>query len=134
MHYIVRVRNNAQAMAKALVARDYNIISGGTDNHMMLVDLRNKDISGKDAEHALVKAEITANKNMVPFDDKSPFVTSGIRFGTAAVTTRGLVEDDMEQVVDLIDRTIKNHLDEDVLQSISKEVHELMSHRPLFVA
>ena len=134
MHYIVRVRNNAQAMAKALVARDYNIISGGTDNHMMLVDLRNKDISGKDAEHALVKAEITANKNMVPFDDKSPFVTSGIRFGTAAITTRGLVEDDMEQVVDLIDRTIKNHLDEDVLQSISKEVHELMSHRPLFVA
>ena len=99
MHYIVRVRNNAQAMAKALIARDYNIISGGTDNHMMLVDLRNKDISGKDAEHALVKAEITANKNMVPFDDKSPFVTSGIRFGTAAITTRGLVEDDMEQVV-----------------------------------
>ncbi|MGB0172986.1 MAG: serine hydroxymethyltransferase, partial [Flavobacteriaceae bacterium] len=134
MHYIVRVRNNAQAMAKALVARDYNIISGGTDNHMMLVDLRNKDISGKDAEHALVKAEITANKNMVPFDDKSPFVTSGIRFGTAAITTRGLVEDDMEQVVDLIDRAIKNHSDEDALQSIGKEVHELMSHRPLFVA
>ncbi|MGB1941757.1 MAG: serine hydroxymethyltransferase, partial [Flavobacteriaceae bacterium] len=134
MHYIVRVRNNAQAMAKALVALDYNIISGGTDNHMMLVDLRNKDISGKDAEHALVKAEITANKNMVPFDDKSPFVTSGIRFGTAAITTRGLVEDDMEQVVDLIDRAIKNHSDEDALQSIGKEVHELMSHRPLFVA
>ena len=134
MHYIVRVRNNAQAMAKALVARDYNIISGGTDNHMMLVDLRNKDISGKDAEHALVKAEITANKNMVPFDDKSPFVTSGIRFGTAAITTRGLVEDGMEQVVDLIDRAIKNHSDEDALQSIGKEVHELMSRRPLFVA
>ena len=101
---------------------------------MMLVDLRNKDISGKDAEHALVKAEITANKNMVPFDDKSPFVTSGIRFGTAAITTRGLVEDGMEQVVDLIDRAIKNHSDEDALQSIGKEVHELMSRRPLFVA
>ena len=134
MHYIVRVRNNAQAMAKALNSRDYNIISGGTDNHMMLLDLRNKGISGKDAENALVKAEITANKNMVPFDDKSPFVTSGIRFGTAAITTRGLQESDMEQVVDLIDRTIQNHTDESVLKSIGQEVHELMSHRPLFIA
>jgi glycine hydroxymethyltransferase len=128
------VRNNAQAMAKALLSRDYNIISGGTDNHMMLLDLRNKDISGKDAENALVKAEITANKNMVPFDDKSPFVTSGIRFGTAAITTRGLQESDMEQVVDLIDRAIQNHTDESALNSIGLEVHELMSHRPLFTA
>ena len=134
MHYIVRVRNNAQAMAKALLSRDYNIISGGTDNHMMLLDLRNKDISGKDAENALVKAEITANKNMVPFDDKSPFITSGIRFGTAAITTRGLQESDMEQVVDLIDRAIQNHTDESALKSIGQEVHELMSHRPLFTA
>ena len=134
MHYIVRVRNNSQAMAKALVALDYNIISGGTDNHMLLVDLRNKDISGKDAENALVKAEITANKNMVPFDEKSPFVTSGIRFGTAAITTRGLVEEDMEKVVGFIDRAIKNHLDEDALHSIGKEVHGFMSHRPMFVA
>ena len=134
MHYIVRVRNNAQAMAKALISRDYNIISGGTDNHMMLLDLRNKDISGKDTEYALVKAEITANKNMVPFDDKSPFVTSGIRFGTAAITTRGLQESDMEQVVDLIDRAIQNHTDESALKSIGQEVHELMSHRPLFTA
>jgi glycine hydroxymethyltransferase len=134
MHYIVRVRNNAQAMAKALISRDYNIISGGTDNHMMLLDLRNKDISGKDAESALVKAEITANKNMVPFDDKSPFVTSGIRFGTAAITTRGLQESDMEQVVDLIDRAIQNHTDESALKSIGQEVHDLMSHRPLFIA
>ena len=134
MHYIVRVRNNAQAMAKALKSRDYNIISGGTDNHMMLLDLRNKNISGKDAENALVKAEITANKNMVPFDDKSPFVTSGIRFGTAAITTRGLQQSDIEQVVDLIDRAIQNHTNESILKSIGQEVHELMSHRPLFIA
>ena len=133
MHYIVRVRNNAQAMAKALKSLDYNIISGGTDNHMMLLDLRNKDISGKDAENALVKAQITANKNMVPFDDKSPFVTSGIRFGTAAITTRGLQQSDMEQVV-LIDRAIQNHTNESILKSIGQEVHELMSHRPLFIS
>jgi glycine hydroxymethyltransferase len=121
-------------MAKELISRDFNIISGGTDNHMMLLDLRNKDISGKDAENALVKAEITANKNMVPFDDKSPFVTSGIRFGTAAITTRGLQESDMEQVVDLIDRAVQNHTDESALKSIGQEVCELMSHRPLFSA
>jgi glycine hydroxymethyltransferase len=133
LHYIVRVRNNAHAMAKALVDRGYHIISGGTDNHMMLVDLRNKDISGKDAEIALVKAEITANKNMVPFDDKSPFVTSGIRFGTAAITTRGLQPEDMEQVVDLIDRALQNHENEKVLVAIGKEVHAMMAHRPLFV-
>jgi glycine hydroxymethyltransferase len=100
---------------------------------MMLVDLRNKDISGKDAEIALVKAEITANKNMVPFDDKSPFVTSGIRFGTAAITTRGLQPEDMEQVVDLIDRALQNHENEKVLVAIGKEVHAMMAHRPLFV-
>src|SRR6056300_1757305 len=107
LHYILRVRENAQAMAKAFVDRGYNLISGGTDNHMMLVDLRNKNISGKQAEQSLVLADITANKNMVPFDDKSPFVTSGIRFGTAAITTRGLVADDMEPIVALIDEVIK---------------------------
>ena len=96
LHYILQVKKNAEAMAEAFVARGYHVISGGTDNHMMLIDLRNKNITGKDAEQALVKADITVNKNMVPFDDKSPFVTSGIRVGTAAVTTRGLKEADME--------------------------------------
>ncbi|MGB0260520.1 MAG: serine hydroxymethyltransferase [Flavobacteriaceae bacterium] len=134
MHYIVQVRNNAQAMANALVARGYNIISGGTDNHMMLLDLRNKNITGKEAEQALVKAHITANKNMVPFDDKSPFVTSGIRFGTAAITTRGLVEADMEPIVALIDEVIENHTDEAVIASVGERVHQMMVHRPLFVA
>lgn len=134
MHYIVRVRNNAQAMANALIARGYNIISGGTDNHMMLLDLRNKNITGKEAEQALVKAHITANKNMVPFDDKSPFVTSGIRFGTAAITTRGLSEADMEPIVALIDEVIENHTDEAVIASVGERVHQMMVHRPLFVA
>ncbi|HEY0045404.1 MAG TPA: serine hydroxymethyltransferase, partial [Flavobacterium sp.] len=100
-HYARQVQANAKAMAAAFVERGYNIISGGTDNHMMLIDLRNKNITGKDAENALVKAEITVNKNMVPFDDKSPFVTSGIRVGTAAITTRGLLEEDMPIIVEL---------------------------------
>ncbi|MGB1448384.1 MAG: serine hydroxymethyltransferase [Flavobacteriaceae bacterium] len=130
--YMQQVQKNAQAMAKAFVARDYHLISGGTDNHLMLIDLRNKNITGKDAELALVKAEITANKNMVPFDDKSPFVTSGIRVGTAAITTRGLKEDDMETIVALIDRVLKAHTDEEVLASVAKEVHALMQGRPLF--
>lgn len=133
MHYMLQVQKNAQAMAAAFVKRGYNIISGGTDNHMMLIDLRNKNISGKDAENALVKAEITVNKNMVPFDDKSPFVTSGIRVGTAAVTTRGLVESDMETIVDLIDRVLMNHTNEEVLEEIGNEVNDLMSERALFV-
>jgi len=132
--YVEQVRDNAQAMAKAFVARDYHLISGGTDNHLMLIDLRNKDITGKAAEEALVKAEITANKNMVPFDDKSPFVTSGIRVGTPAITTRGLKEDDMETIVDLIDRTLANYQDEEALEQIAKEVHQLMEGRALFEA
>ena len=107
--YMEQVRKNAQALAAAFVAKDYHLISGGTDNHLMLIDLRNKNITGKDAELALVKAEITANKNMVPFDDKSPFVTSGIRIGAAAITTRGLKENEMGIVVDLIDRVITNY-------------------------
>ena len=130
--YMQQVQKNAQAMAKAFVARDYHLISGGTDNHLMLIDLRNKNITGKDAELALVKAEITANKNMVPFDDKSPFVTSGIRVGTAAITTRGLKENEMETIVDLIDRVINNYQDEAVLAEVAKEVHALMQGRALF--
>ena len=130
--YIQQVQKNAQAMAKAFVARDYHLISGGTDNHLMLIDLRNKNITGKDAELALVKAEITANKNMVPFDDKSPFVTSGIRVGTAAITTRGLKEAEMETIVALIDRVINNYQDEAVLAEVAKEVHALMQGRSLF--
>jgi len=130
--YILQVQKNAKAMASAFVARGYDIISGGTDNHMMLIDLRNKNITGKEAENALVKAEITVNKNMVPFDDKSPFVTSGIRVGTPAITTRGLVEDDMETIVALIDKVIMNHSDEAVLEQVAEEVNELMSERAMF--
>lgn len=131
--YAMQVQKNAKAMAEAFVKRGYDIISGGTDNHMMLIDLRNKGISGKEAENALVKAEITVNKNMVPFDDKSPFVTSGIRVGTAAITTRGLVEADMETIVALIDRVINDHTNEDLLEEIADEVNDMMSERPIFV-
>ena len=127
-----QVQKNAQAMAAAFVAKGYHLISEGTDNHMMLIDLRNKDISGKAAEQALVKAEITANKNMVPFDDKSPFVTSGIRVGTAAITTRGLKETDMSGIVDLIDEVIQNHEDASVLAAVGTKVHALMEGRELF--
>ena len=134
LQYILGVRENAQAMAKAFVDRGYHLISGGTDNHMMLVDLRNKNISGKQAEEALVKAEITANKNMVPFDDKSPVVTSGIRFGTAAITTRGLKSEDMEPIVSLIDEVIQQPENENVIEGVAAQVHKMMSHRPLFNA
>ena len=134
LQYILGVRENAQAMAKAFADRGYHLISGGTDNHMMLVDLRNKNISGKQAEEALVKAEITANKNMVPFDDKSPFVTSGIRFGTAAITTRGLKSEDMEPIVSLIDEVIQQPENENVIEGVAAQVHKMMSHRPLFNA
>ena len=131
--YAMQVKKNAQAMAEAFNKRGYNLISGGTENHMMLIDLRNKNITGKEAENALVKAEITVNKNMVPFDDKSPFVTSGIRVGTPAITTRGLVEEDMETVVALIDKVLMNHTDEAVLEQVAEEVNELMSERAMFV-
>ena len=132
MSYMVQVRQNAKSMAKEFVKRNYKIISGGTDNHMMLIDLRNKNISGKDAELALVKADITANKNMVPFDDKSPFVTSGIRFGTPAITTRGLKENDMLYIVELIDEVITNNNNVKVLADVKKKVNELMHGRSLF--
>ncbi|SHL26578.1 serine hydroxymethyltransferase [Flavobacterium chilense] len=131
--YAMQLQKNANAMADAFVKRGYNIISGGTDNHMMLIDLRNKNISGKEAENALVKAEITVNKNMVPFDDKSPFVTSGIRVGTAAITTRGLVEEDMETIVALIDKVLTDHTNEAVIEEVANEVNEMMSERPIFV-
>lgn len=132
--YMLQVKKNANAMAEAFVALDYHLISGGTDNHMMLIDLRNKNISGKDAENALVLADITANKNMVPFDDKSPFVTSGIRFGTPAITTRGLVAADMKTIVGFIDRVLTNHEDEKVLAQVKQEVNTMMAKRPIFNA
>ena len=132
LHYMIQVKKNAAVMAQAFVNKGYNIISGGTDNHMMLIDLRNKNINGKEAEEALVKAEITVNKNMVPFDDKSPFVTSGIRIGTAAVTTRGLLEDDMLTIVDLIDEVILNFNDDTILEGVAEKVNALMSGKPLF--
>ena len=133
LNYIVNVRNNAKVMANELAQRDYNIISGGTDNHVMLIDLRNKDITGKDAEKALVMADITANKNMVPFDDKSPFITSGIRFGTPAITTRGLKESDMSKIVDFIDIVIKNHENNNIIKRIKNDVNQFMKDRDLFI-
>lgn len=132
MTYMLQVKKNAAAMASAFVNRGYHIISGGTDNHMMLIDLRNKDITGKAAEEALGKADITVNKNMVPFDDKSPFVTSGIRVGTAAVTTRGLKEADMETIVGFIDEVIQNYDNDNKLEAIAEQVNTMMSNKPLF--
>ncbi|MDN3593395.1 serine hydroxymethyltransferase [Zunongwangia endophytica] len=134
LHYAVQVKKNAKKMAEAFVEKDYQIISGGTDNHSMLIDLRNKEVSGKEAEEALTKADITVNKNMVPFDDKSPFVTSGIRIGTAAVTTRGLIEEDMPKVVELIDKVIMNIDNDAKLAEVKSEVNSLMHGRPLFKA
>ncbi len=132
LHYMVQVKKNAAVMAQAFVDKGYNIISGGTDNHMMLIDLRNKNITGKEAEEALGKAEITVNKNMVPFDDKSPFVTSGIRIGTAAITTRGMNEDEMGAIVDLIDEVITNFENEVKLEEVAGKVNDMMAGRPLF--
>ncbi|QTV06362.1 serine hydroxymethyltransferase [Faecalibacter bovis] len=132
MEYILQVVKNAKALAAALVAKGYDIVSGGTDNHCMLIDLRNKGISGKQAENALVEAEITCNKNMVPFDDKSPFVTSGIRLGTAAVTTRGLVESDMLTIADLIDEVLMNIGNEEIMDEVAGKVNDFMADRPLF--
>ena len=131
--YSLQTQKNAKAMAASFVKRGYDLVSGGTDNHMMLIDLRNKNITGKDAENALVKAEITVNKNMVPFDDKSPFTTSGIRIGTPAITTRGLVEEDMDKIVELIDRVLMDHTNEDVIEEVANEVNEMMSERAMFV-
>lgn len=130
--YIQQVATNAQAMAKAFVSRGYKIISGGTDNHLMLIDLRSKNLTGKLAEAALGKADITINKNMVPFDDKSPFVTSGIRLGTAAITTRGMLEADMEQIADYIDTALMNNDNEAMLADIRKNINNWMIKYPLY--
>ena len=131
-NYCKNVIKNAKVMANELEKLDYKIISNGTDNHLVLIDLRNKNITGKDAELALVKSNITTNKNMVPFDDKSPFITSGIRLGTAAITTRGLKEDEIRRVVKLIDNSINNSLDDSKLTTVANEVHDFMISRPLF--
>lgn len=130
--YMKQVVANARKMAAIFMEKGYHIISGGTDNHSMLIDLRSKGLNGKDAENALGEAGITVNKNMVPFDTESPFVTSGIRVGTAAITTRGIKEDKIEQIVDLIDRALMNKDNEEVLKRTKQEVHSLMSGLPLF--
>jgi len=131
-HYQLQVKKNAAAMAKAFVDRGYDIISGGTDNHLMLIDLRNKGVTGKATEQALVRAHITANKNMVPFDDKSPFTTSGIRLGAPAITTRGLKEGDMDIIADLIDRVVMNIDSDSHIKEVGDTVVKMMQDRPLF--
>jgi glycine hydroxymethyltransferase len=130
--YANQIIANAQAFSKALVDKGYNIISGGTDNHLVLVDLRNKNISGKKAEQALVAADITANKNMVPFDDKSAFVTSGVRFGVPAITTRGMIESDMQFVVNAIDKVLMNADNAAILATVKNEVNEFMEQFELY--
>ncbi len=132
LKYVVQVVKNAKALAAAFTEKGYQIISGGTDNHMMLIDLRNKNITGKLAENSLVKADITINKNMVPFDDKSPFITSGIRIGTAAITTRGMKEAQMKKVASLIDKVLMNPEDEKVLAKVRGEVNAFMEKFPLY--
>ncbi len=134
-NYAVQVKKNAQAMATAFVDRGYKIISGGTDNHLMLIDLRSKgdtSLTGKLAENTLIKADITINKNMVPFDDRPPMISSGIRVGTAAVTTRGLVETDMEKIVDLIDTVLMNHSDDTKIAGVKQEINRWMNEFPLY--
>jgi glycine hydroxymethyltransferase len=137
-NYATQVGKNAQAMAKAFVDKGYRIISGGTDNHLMLIDLRTKNgiesgLTGKLAENTLIKADITINKNMVPFDDKSPMITSGIRVGTAAMTTRGLVETDMERIVDLLDTVLVNHDQDSKIAAVKQEVNNWMKQYPLYI-
>jgi glycine hydroxymethyltransferase len=132
MNYVVQVAKNAKVMATEFKNRGYNIISGGTDNHLMLIDLRSKKLTGKQAEETLIKADITINKNMVPFDTQSPMVTSGMRIGTPAMTTRGLVEKDMIKVVDLIDEALRKPNDEKHLKTIRRKVNTWMKKFPLF--
>jgi glycine hydroxymethyltransferase len=132
LYYCVQVIKNAQAMAKAFIDRGYKIISGGTDNHCMLIDMRSKNLTGKASEIALVKADITLNKNMVPFDDKSPFITSGIRIGTPAVTSRGLKEKDVLRIVDLVDETLMNIDNETRIKAVKKKVNAMMMKFPLY--
>ena len=130
--YMKRVVTNASKMAEEFVNKGYKIISGGTDNHSMLIDLRAKNLNGKDAENALVKADITVNKNMVPFDTESPFVTSGIRIGTAAITTRGIKDNQIPKIVDLIDTVLMNKDDDSKLSMVKTEVQKMMKDLPLF--
>jgi glycine hydroxymethyltransferase len=130
--YCQNVIKNAKAMAKSFMDRGYDVISGGTDNHSMLIDLRSKNITGKEAENALIKADITVNKNMVPFDDKSPFVTSGMRIGTPAITTRGLEVSHMDTIVGLIDEVLMNIDDESKIESVKMRANDLMKNFPLF--
>ena len=132
--YQQQVRKNADAMAEAFAAKGYKVVSGGTDNHLMLIDLRTKfpDLTGKVAERVLVEADITTNKNMVPFDSRSPFQTSGIRVGTPAITTRGVKEDKMAYIVDLIDRVLSDPENPEVIASVRKEVNDMMANYPLF--
>ena len=132
MTYALQVAKNAKVMAKAFVDKGYEVISGGTDNHMMLIDLRSKGLTGKLAENTLIKADITINKNMVPFDDQSPFVTSGMRVGTAAVTTRGMLEEDMIKIVDFIDEVLTNHNDEGAISSVKQKINTWMANFPLY--
>ncbi len=132
MEYCIQLMKNAKVMAEELTKRGYGVISEGTDNHCMLIDLRSKNITGKEAENVLVKADITVNKNMVPFDDKSPFITSGIRVGTAAITTRGVKEAEILKIVELLDRVITNKDDEAIIEEVRDEVNELMEKYPLF--
>ncbi len=132
MNYIVRVSKNAKAMAAAFISKGYDIISGGTDNHLMLIDLRSKGLTGKIAENSLIKADITINKNMVPFDTESPFVTSGMRVGTAAITTRGMQEDDMIKIVDLIDKVLTHHDNEVIIAEVKAAVNTWMNQFPLY--
>jgi glycine hydroxymethyltransferase len=130
--YMKQVQENAAVMASEFVKKGYHIISGGTDNHSMLIDLRSKGVTGKDAENALVRADITVNKNMVPFDTESPFVTSGIRVGTPAITSRGVASQEIPQVVDLMDKVLTNYSNDDVINAVRKDVNALMGNRPLF--
>ena len=130
--YAKQVIKNSQALAKAMMDRGFDIVSGGTDNHLMLIDLRNKNVNGKETEKALVKADITCNKNMVPYDDKSPFITSGIRLGTAAITTRGLVEKDMDTIAELINEVVLNINNPQVVELTKKKVNDFMNGKALF--
>lgn len=131
-HYIAQVQKNARKMAEAFISKGYKVISGGTDNHSMLIDLRPKGVTGKDAENTLVKADITVNKNMIPFDTESPFITSGIRVGTPAITSRGIKEDEIPLIVELIDRVLTNINDDSVIDAVRSDVNKLMQNRPLF--
>jgi glycine hydroxymethyltransferase len=132
MDYVLQVQKNSKIMAKSFLDKGYQIISGGTDNHLMLIDLRSKNLTGKIAESTLIKADITINKNMVPFDDKSPFVTSGMRVGTAAITTRGMKEADMIRIVDYIDTVLMNHENEAKIEGVRKEINKWMQDFPLY--